>query len=101
MPSCNRSVPTISLKKPVTLELAFFLKKHVTLGAVDVRCNYHLGSVWLEEWKSGRMEKWENRKDLVFPHVCFVGGVKKWEGEKLFYLVGEKKGRMETVVYIN
>ena len=47
------------------------------------------------------MEKWENRKDLVFPHVCFVGGVKKWEGEKPFYLVGEKKGRMETVVYIN
>ena len=47
------------------------------------------------------MEKWEDRKDLVFPHVCFVGGVKKWEGGKFFCLVGEKKERMETVVYIN
>ena len=30
------------------------------------------------------MEKWENRKDLVFPHVCLVGGVEKWEGGKTF-----------------
>ena len=41
------------------------------------------------------MEKWEDRKDLVFSHVCLVGGVEKWEGEKLFYLVGEKKGEDE------
>ena len=60
-----------------------------------------LGSVWLEEWKSGRMEKWEDRKDVVFPHVCLVGGVEKWENGKLFCLVGEKNGRMENVVYIN
>ena len=46
------------------------------------------------------MEKWEDRKDLVFPHVCLVGWVEKWEGGKLFCLVGEKKGRMENVVYI-
>ena len=37
------------------------------------------------------MEKWEDIKDLVFPHVCLVEGVEKWEGEKLFSLVGEKK----------
>ena len=36
------------------------------------------------------MEKWEDRKDLIFPHVCLVGGVEKWEGEKHFCLVGEK-----------
>ena len=54
------------------------------------------------EWKiSGRMEKWEDRKDLVFPHVCLVGGVEKWAGGKLFYLVGEKKERMENVDHIN
>ena len=53
-------------------------------------------------WKiSGRMEKWEDRKDLVFPHVCSVGGVEKWEGGKLFCLVKEKKGRIKNVVYIN
>ena len=53
-------------------------------------------------WKiSRRMEKWEDRKDLVFSHMCLAGGVEKWEGRKLFCLVGEKKKRMENVVYIN
>ena len=42
-----------------------------------------LGSVWMEEWKSGRMENcgrmkmWEDGKYLVFPLVCLVGGVEK------------------------
>ena len=49
----------------------------------------------------GGVEKWEDRKDLVFPHVYLVEGVEKWEGGKLFCLVGEKNGRMENVVYIN
>ena len=53
-------------------------------------------------WKiSRRMEKWEVRKDLVFPHVCLVEMVEKWEGEKLFSLVGEKKERIKNIVYIN
>ena len=47
------------------------------------------------------MENWEDRKVLVFSHVCLVGGVEKWEGRKLFYLVGEKSVRMENVVYMN
>ena len=47
------------------------------------------------------MEKWEVRKDFVFSHVCLVEGVEKWEGEKLFSLVGEKKERMKNIVYIN
>ena len=47
------------------------------------------------------MEKWEDRKDLVFPHVCLVGRVEKWEGGKLSCLVREKNGRMKNVVYIN
>ena len=64
-------------------------------------------SVWMEEWKSGRMEncermeKWEDEKYLVFPFVCLVGGVEKWESGKLFCLVGEKNGRMKNVIYIN
>ena len=42
-------------------------------------------------WKiSWRMEKWEDRRDLVFL-VCLVGGVENWEGGKLFCLVGEKR----------
>ena len=47
------------------------------------------------------MEKWEDEKYLVFLLVRLVGGVEKWKGGKLFYLVGEKKGRMENVIYIN
>ena len=38
------------------------------------------------------MEKWEDRKYLVFRHVCLVGWMKKWKGGKFFCLVGEKKG---------
>ena len=54
------------------------------------------------EWKiSGRMEKWENKKYLVFSHVRLVGRVEKWESGKLFYLIREKKGRMENIIYIN
>ena len=68
---------------------------------------FGLGFVWLEERKGGRMENygrmenWEDRKVFVFPHVCLVGGVEKWKGGKLFYLVEEKSGRMENVVYMN
>ena len=47
------------------------------------------------------VEKWEDIKNLVFPHVCLVGRMEKWEGGKLFYLVEEKNERMENVVYIN
>ena len=33
------------------------------------------------EWKiSERMENWDDRKVLVFPYVCLVGGMKKWGG---------------------
>ena len=50
---------------------------------------------------NGRMEKWKDKKNLVFPRVYLVGGVKKWEGEKLFCLVKNKSERIENVVYIN
>ena len=54
------------------------------------------------KWKiSGGMEKWEDRKYLVFPRVCLVGGVEKWKGGKLFCLVEQKSERIENVVYIN
>ena len=53
-------------------------------------------------WKiSGGMEKWEDRKYLVFPRVCLVGRMEKWEGGKLFCLVEKKSERIENVVYIN
>ena len=47
------------------------------------------------------MEKWKDRKYLVFSLVCLVGGMEKWEGGKLFCLVRAKKGSIENVIYIN
>ena len=47
------------------------------------------------------MEKWEDRKYLVFSYVCLVGGMEKWEGGKLFCLVKKKSERIENVVYTN
>ena len=47
------------------------------------------------------MEKWKDRKSLVFSCVCLVRGVKKWKCEKLFCLVEDKSGRIENVIYIN
>ena len=47
-------------------------------------------------WKSE-----EDKKYLVFPCVCLVGGMEKWEGGKLFCLVEKKSGKIENVVYIN
>ena len=46
--------------------------------------------VWkiIEGWKSEMIEN-----ILVFPLMCLVGGVEKCEDRKLFYLVGEKKGK--------
>ena len=43
------------------------------------------------------MEKWEDIKYLVFPRVCLVGGVEKWESEKFFYLVEKKNEKIENV----
>ena len=47
------------------------------------------------------MEKLEDRKDLVFPHLCLVGGVEKWRDVKLFCLVEIKNERMKNKVDIN
>ena len=56
----------------------------------------------LRGWKiSGRIEKWKDRKYLVFPRVCLVGGMEKWKGGKLFCLVEKKSKRIENVIYIN
>ena len=49
----------------------------------------------------GGVEKWKDKKDLVFPYVYLVGGMEKWEGGKLFFFVREKNGRIENIVYIN
>ena len=45
----------------------------------------------MEEWKSGRMKNCGRMENIaVFPFMCLVGGVEKWEDKKLFCLVREK-----------
>ena len=43
----------------------------------------------VEKREDGKV--WEDGKYLVFPLMCLVGGVEKWEDRKLFCLVREKK----------
>ena len=62
--------------------------------------NIPLGSIWLGGWKigwkseniesRGRMEKWEDRKNFSFPHLCLVERVEKWRDEIFFGLVENK-----------
>ena len=47
------------------------------------------------------MEKWEDRKDLVFPCVCLVGEMEKWRDKKLVCLDEKKNERMKNIVGIN
>ena len=48
-----------------------------------------LGFVWLKKWKSERIEnrkgieKWKDRRDLVFFHLYLVGRMEKWRDGKL------------------
>ena len=69
--------------------------------------NGHLGSVWLKEWKSEKIENWEkiekrkNRRDLLFYYLCLVGRMEKWRNEKLIHLIEKKNERMENEVCIN
>ena len=47
------------------------------------------------------MEKWEDRKYLIFLRVCLVGGMEKWKGGKLFCLIEKESETIENVIYIN
>ena len=79
------------------------------IGSVNSSCCLEklLGFVWVGKWKSGRIEngerieKWTDRKDLVFSYMCLVGRVKKWRDGKLFCLIEKKSERIENKVCIN
>ena len=36
------------------------------------------------------MEKWEDMRDFIFPHLCLVGRVEKWMDEKKNCLIKKK-----------
>ena len=41
------------------------------------------------------MEKREDRKNLIFLHVCLVGEMEKWRDEKLLYLFEKKNEKIK------
>ena len=86
----------------------FFLKKLSFLISTNQTC------FWFKKYKKivfslySQKQVFENKKQkllpnitLVFPRVYLVGGMEKWEGKKLFYLVEKKSWRIENVVYVN
>ena len=77
------------------LKLFFFFDLSIYNFEWKVRLCLVGGWKIMRGWKIRRIEK------FWFSLVCLVGGVEKWESEKLFCLVGKKSGRTENVVYIN
>ena len=48
-----------------------------------------------------RIEKWEDKKDLVFPRVYLIGEMEKLRDGKLVCLDEKKNERMKNIVGIN
>ena len=47
------------------------------------------------------MKKWDNKKDLVFPHLCLIGRMEKQRNGKFFCLIEIKNEMMKNKVDIN
>ena len=83
---------TLSPSLSLSCYFIFSIVSTITLSVVPGRKRFArgtpLGCVWLEEWKSGRIEnggsieKWEDRKDFNFPPFCLVGSEKVEEWKK-------------------
>ena len=48
-----------------------------------------------------KIKKWEDKKDLVFFHLCLVGRMESGEMENLFIWLRKENERMENEVGIN
>ena len=73
----------------------------VVIQEAVFECNSKIMSDDLRVRLVGGVEKWKDKKDLVFPYVYLVGGMEKWKGGKPFCLIEKKSGRIKHVVYIN
>ena len=51
--------------------------------------------------KEKKKEKWNDRRDFNFSHLCLVGGWKFGEIENFFCLVEKKNERIENKICIN
>ena len=47
------------------------------------------------------IEKWEDRRDLVFSHLCLVQRIEKLKDKKFICLVEKKSEMIENKVNIN
>ena len=59
-----------------------------------IRLVGRLGSERVENEEE--IEKWKERRDLVFSHMYLVGKMKKWRDEKFICLVEKKNERIEN-----
>ena len=46
------------------------------------------------------IEKWNDKKDLIFSCMCLVERVEKWRDGKLFYLAEKKSEKIKNKVCI-
>ena len=80
LPSLSQAPPCLSpkitpTKHPSYSKSLIFFLPYFLLSLFSLQKNVALGSIWLDGWKTGRMkngegiEKWENKRDLVFTHV--------------------------------
>ena len=51
--------------------------------------------------KWGGIEKWEDRRDLIFSYLCLFERMEKWIDENFICLVEKKNERMKNEVGIN
>ena len=92
---CEMNEQFVILENPSSDDISTFIYSDVN-GKIFCRTYTSFG------WRSGKVGGWkivggwksERMENIVvFPLMCLVRGMEKWEDRKLFCLVGEKKGK--------
>ena len=71
------------------------MRKHDKRKSGEVREFWLFAQTNLSICLVGRVEKWENKRDLIFSNM------EKWKDKKLIYLIEKKNEMIENEVGIN
>ena len=71
------------------------MRKHDKRKSGEIREFWLFAQTNLSIFLVGRVEKWENKRDLIFPNM------EKWKDEKFIYLIEKKNEMIENEVGIN
>ena len=71
------------------------MRKHDKRKSGEIREFWLFAQTNLSICLVGRVEKWENKRDLIFSNM------KKWKDEKFIYLIEKKNEMIENEVGIN